>query len=917
MGLKFGWWGMAFGLALAVQTGCLSRAEAASGPLSLTVEEQRWLQEHPQIPLCFSADFPPNLFLDAQGQAQGYIPELYALLSQQLGIEITLNVDTWPKAVQMAKQHQCAGLALVRKLDQWRSDFVFSNELFYTYSYLYVRSDQNPVIHGLSDLRGQRVAYLRHEIQSERLLAADPGVLPVPFDDADSSVLALNQNRVAAILGSVGIEFKRVQNQDPTFKIADVLPQSKAPVVIAVRKDWPVLAQLLDKAFENLDPDVKRHLQNRWYGNRPEFESDANPLKLSASSLLWLKGAPEIRVRLVDAPPFVMSHPQPSGIAAMVLFTRRDSLGINGLDSLAGQRVAMVADGQMVDDILREFPGLRVVTVGNPLQALEALATGTVDAYLGGLTTANYLIREHHFDNLMVVSPVPGSDLKINMAVRPDWLDLVNVLNQGLASLTPEQRTHIAQRWGVVEYKPHVDYTLVWQFGLMALTALLFFYLWNRSLSREIKRRESVEQELRQAMTLADAANKAKTDFLANMSHEIRTPLNAVIGLGYLLEKGADPAEQLEQIRSIRAASGALLGIVNNVLDLAKVEAGELELEHKPVQLQAVLDEVQHMMQPAAQAKGLVLSMPQFRPEWPAQVLGDAVRLRQILLNLVGNAVKFTAQGRVDVRLDITAGSSAHRVRLCLAVEDTGIGIAPAVLPKLFKPFTQADASMTRRFGGTGLGLTIVKQLSERMGGQVTVRSEEGKGTCFRVELPFELPTEAAQLEPNGAQHEPSQPLPAGDPDQLMWLPNVHVLLVDDSLLNLKIGQKLLERQGAVVTTATDGQMALDVLKSLDGQVDLVLMDIQMPVMDGNAAVMALRTNPAWSELPVIGLTGGALLSEREKSLKAGMNDYLTKPLDPDLLVRVVRYAVQRYRKHPIAVLPRKIDRPAENNGRR
>ncbi|TDP62028.1 PAS domain S-box-containing protein [Roseateles toxinivorans] len=390
---------------------------------------------------------------------------------------------------------------------------------------------------------------------------------------------------------------------------------------------------------------------------------------------------------------------------------------------------------------------------------------------------------------------------------------------------------------------------------------------------QDITERRRTDDLLRAATAAAEAASAAKSAFLANMSHEIRTPLNAVIGLAHLLQRTPLSTEQAPYVQNILLSGKALLGIVNDVLDLSKIEAGEMALERTTFSLRDVSSSLEALFEDQAHNKGLVLAMT---PEatLPDALLGDPTRLRQVLVNLLGNAIKFTEHGQVELRIQALAAPAGH-CRLRFEVRDTGVGIAADVLPTLFAPFSQADASTTRRFGGTGLGLSITKHLAELMGGQVGVLSTPGQGSCFWVELPFELgdATElasAAQVRIDGPR-----------------LQGVRVLLVDDSDINLQVAGRLLELEGALVQPARDGAEALRWVQQR-ADFDIVLMDVQMPIMDGLEATRRIRAMPERAGLPVVALTAGNTDTEHRRAREAGLQDILSKPIDPELLVQGV-----------------------------
>lgn len=372
----------------------------------------------------------------------------------------------------------------------------------------------------------------------------------------------------------------------------------------------------------------------------------------------------------------------------------------------------------------------------------------------------------------------------------------------------------------------------------------------------------------------AEEANQSKSDFLANMSHEIRTPMNAIIGLSHLCLQTPLNDKQRDYVSKVHYSARSLLGIINDILDFSKIEAGKFDLENADFNLQSNLANIDSLIGHLAREKRLHFDI-HVDPDVPLYLWGDAERLRQVLLNLAGNAVKFTQVGSININVKLNHASN-DKVELEFCISDTGIGISEQQMSHLFQPFNQADSSTSRKFGGTGLGLAICKRLVEMMGGKLWVESTIDKGSHFFFTAQFGI---GREFEFN---HQPN----AEDLLARSQLKGRRILLVEDNPFNQQVAKELLEKIGVKVTLANNGSQALEQLH--DATFDIVLMDIQMPIMDGFEATRLIRENPALSTQCIIAMTANAMIEDRQRCISAGMNDFITKPITPDLLYQTL-----------------------------
>ncbi|WP_421185365.1 ATP-binding protein [Aeromonas enteropelogenes] len=482
----------------------------------------------------------------------------------------------------------------------------------------------------------------------------------------------------------------------------------------------------------------------------------------------------------------------------------------------------------------------------------------------------------------------PGQDKPLDQAARLQLNQQLEQLIPQLHQLTLEVNQQatlfdVARRDGV--RKQIITTTLIatLQFALLFVLALLIWRQMNISFLQH-KMMQQLNEKLIRANREAEAGKRAKSSFLANMSHEIRTPMNGILGmLSLLADREMDPRER-DYLDTARESANHLLGLLNDILDISKLEEGRIELLLAPHHLPQLLEDSRALMQSSCDEKGIRLYLT-LAPDTPEWLMIDPLRVRQILFNLLSNAIKFTHQGEVNVRVDSQPlDKDRHAIRI--AIQDTGIGMSQHQIENLFQRFSQADASITRQYGGSGLGLEISRNLARLMGGDISVESREGCGSTFTYTWPAQATTPSIVC------------LPAKPVVQESY----RILLVDDNATNRKVIGAMLNSVGHQVTLAVQGEEAL--AKLAQATFDLVLMDVQMPVMDGLAATTHIRASRQhWANIPIIALTADAMPESKQYYLSHGMNGYITKPINKEtLLGEINKYVARDQRQRAMSI---------------
>lgn len=515
-----------------------------------------------------------------------------------------------------------------------------------------------------------------------------------------------------------------------------------------------------------------------------------------------------------------------------VIVTRDKDTSISGMDDLKGMSVAVQRNSSHHSYLL-SYPKINLSLYDSVEAALTAVATGTEKAFVGNLATTNYIVRSNGLTNLRFISIEAEKQQALYFAVRKDWPELVSIFNKAMNALTESEKQAINNKW--VDLETDIDYgpiiRIIVIIGAFIAVILGVSFFWIARLRREIRQRKLIQKDLEKAKKEADEANEFKSSFMARMSHEIRTPLNAITGMAYLLKKTNLTLTQKMYADRITQASSNMLSIINDILDYSKIEAGKVELETASFSMDQVIQDVVNIVSYKIEEQeiGFKLSKDPLVPNW---FFGDSKRIEQILLNILNNAAKFTSKGEVSLDIRLIA-KEKEKYHLSFTIKDTGIGMNEDQVKKLFVPFTQGDSTITRRFGGSGLGLSIVKNLLDMMGGQIQVFSAPGEGSSFIIHLSLSVDKEKESVYIKSL---------SGD-----HFKNVRTLVLEKTGANMNLIESYLSAFGMHCELTTSQLSALSMLEAADGKFakpfDLLIVDYETPAEGGFVFVEAIRNN--------------------------------------------------------------------------
>ncbi len=937
--------------------------------LLLTTAEKAWIKSNPVVKMAALRDWPPFDFQDDLGRHAGVAAELAKVVAKRAGFKLDLTFDDWDVLLGKLEAGKLDMAASIYKTPEREPLLNFTEPYLELYDAI-LTAEATDDVTTAADLNGRTVALEKGFYTNDLLRRDFPKIRILTVANTREALKAVSAGKADAYIGTQYVASYLIRKYViPNLKTVGFLGNSPNKIYMATRKGLPILRDILNKALASISEDEKQDIlrkfivldagakkktdlvrltaeEKTWLGGHkymrfgidpgyPPFEFvDENGVFSGMSSdyvrlvgerlgitmemvpgLSWAKVISGMKDRTIDFSPAVvvtsgretfMNFSSSYMTFPVVIVTRDDYSFVAGLDDLNGSKVAMVKEFAVTNTIKEDYPRIIPEMVKTPLQALRFVAQGKTGAAVMNLAVATYLIKKNNLANLKVAAPAEIELPGLSFAVRKDWPEFADIIDKALDSITPEEESAIRAKWAQVSYSTGINLKLVLQVGGVASAILIVILVWNRRLQHEVTQRKLAEKKMEAAKNEAERLTKAKSDFVAVISHEIRTPMNGVLGMARLLTETKLDEEQRECVDTVVSSGEALVTIIDDLLDLSKLDAGKLEIESRPFVAADIVEQSIGLMKSRADEKRLELRSV-IDERIPGVVVGDSNRLRQIILNLISNAIKFTGKGSVSVEAKVESRTQ-DVAALSFTVTDTGKGIPPEERKKLFSAYSQGSAAVARKYGGTGLGLAICRRLATLMDGEITVDSIIGKGSAFRFKANFKIDTvtDAASL----WKKQTAGPL---SPANKQAAHPLRVLQVEDNETNRTVIERVLSRVGHIVISVEDGKKALEALKS--GDFDVVLMDRHMPVMDGLRATRRIRRmDGPIASIPIIGITASASQDEMDACREAGMDDCLTKPVEAVKLRSLLEKLGSGNKSRPAASAPAvEVDEPVQS----
>jgi len=1034
--------------------------------------EKAWLKQNPLVKIAVMNYWPS----DSSGES--FHTSLLKLLNHYGGLNlVAVPYDSWSEGYRDAthgkKLHGIMGI--VKNAQRDRDYFDFSKPYDYIPIYIVVRQEENR-INSLDDLHDKTLLVKENSITLTMISEQLPHANTIALTSIEQMYHNLStQDSVQAIVAQF-VEEKELAKYG--LKVAKLLYNRYGEISIALHHNYPLLHSIINKTLQKIPAQKLSSLRDRVWDKRQKalllsdseevwiegndarikicvdpnwmpfekIDKKGNYIGMGAEYMAlfekrlgypielvptktWSDSLEQIQAKNCDMLPVAMKNNQRKAYLnftsayisfPFVIATGKEKLYIEKIEDIIDKPLGIVKDYAYIEILTQKYPTIKLIEIGSVQEGLRMVKQGKLFGFIDALASIAYEIQTNNLHDIKI-SGHTGDYWQWSIAVRKDVPELLSIAQKFIDSLDEVDTKNINGKWMKIKFEHGFDYTLLWKvLGVVAFIFMLFIF-WNRKLSLEIAHRKRIEEELKRAKERAEEATQAKSMFLARMSHEIRTPMNAVLGMLYLTQKTTLTPVQENYIEKAHNAANSLLGVINDILDFSKIEAGKLDIEYVEFDFHEMMSEVGSIMSFKTHDKPIELLIT-YDETIPEYLISDPTRIKQILINLIGNAIKFTTQGTIIISPKLLK-QKGEDLSLQFCVDDSGIGISQNDQAKLFKDFSQVDNSTTRKFGGTGLGLAISKKLSNMLGGDIWLESsskEEGSTFCFSIQakearaksaeeiifpeslkhlrilivddnivacqiledmlkiLKIEhidivhsgedafmkcvgqhqsydiifmdykmegingiksyqrIQTELKEQTPKvvmvsayskedimkeskeagiesfltkpihpsllfdailhtiGKEELISKSQPHNLEDgSLATIKGAKVLLVEDNEINQEFAIMLLEGQGIRLEVANDGLEAIELIQKQS--FDLVLMDIEMPNLDGLSAAKKIRAmeDEYYKKVPIVALSAHAMKYDIDKSLAAGMNEHITKPIEPNILFEAMLRYIQ------------------------
>ncbi|OGE82962.1 MAG: hypothetical protein A2Y39_07145 [Candidatus Delongbacteria bacterium GWF2_40_14] len=888
-----------------------------------------------EITLSYNSNNPPYKFTNKDGHPDGLLINIWKLWAKKTGIPIKFIADGFEQTVADVKDGKTDVHAGIFFTEERAKELEFSIPLLDVEYFIFAEKSVYRNDFKINELSAFRIGVPEGYTAEYAIKNFPESNIEVFPDYPELYKACEENSVKIFISPKENLEYYLETAQSENhFRILFSKPLFKQSYLGAVKRGSSELLSKINRGFEYITTEEKDELQNTWFGEVKKFYSfEGNgKFEYSEKERIWLAEHREILISGdPEWPPNSMYDSQGNYIGIIpdfwsliekksglklnrikssswgqtiemlksgeiqiidcvsetaersefmdftgVLFTShtvlvgRDELDyVNGLNDIGNLTLAVLEGTSDVSLIKRDYPDIEMIFYSDINSAYLDVASGKIDLFIRHQSEFMYNKREKMLTNLKIVGPT-GFSRQYKIGVRKGDTELLSILNRALSKITQEEKTKIFDKWHGSE-KTVIDYTLVWKIVISSLLLLIVIIYWNRKLSKEISLRKKIQDELQIAMEKAESATKAKSEFLANMSHEIRTPMNAILGFADLMKKTPLTTLQESYLATIKSGGATLLNIINDILDLSKIEANKLDINYDYFDLTTMIFDLSQFFNEKLRSKNveLIISADE---KMPRTVYLDELRIRQIFFNLLSNAIKFTNKGSIRIDTSFTERNNGN-IDLKIVVSDTGIGIRQEDQQKIFDAFEQvSDTETVKKFQGTGLGLTITKRLTELMNGHITLESEVGKGSKFIIEFADVKYDKKDSLKNN---RKPSE-------IEKIRFRESKILIADDIESNRLLLIEFCKELGLETIEAVNGKEAVEYAKL--NVPDMILMDMRMPVMDGYEAIKIIKYDESLKKIPVIAVTASVMSSDKAKIAQHKFDGYIRKPVSVEEL---------------------------------